>query len=470
MDMLRQLFFLLIMIIMLFSLPLTAFAEEQSVNSFEVVVETISGNDIAPATILEPLRIDSTNLYEGMGQTYGQGYIPRIENGKVIIILPLVGQTYDDKVTVTADLGAMKDSPFVFGNYSQTAEISDGAYVFRFEILLEAKRINGAYPVTMKADYLDAEGNQAQQSFTVYVTITDGSDPSAQNSKEAVEKPKLFISSCETDSKLVKGEDTFTVTVTIENIGAIRARSVLLTYGSDTVGIVPDEINNVIHLNNIASGSSQTVSFGFQTTKDVPAGNQTFYVKLDYEDLYAGVYTEPRTFLVQITQPAEMKYDAIMVPEKVISGETIMIPVNVFNTGKSTLRNVTATISAPGLFPLSSVFFGDILPGQPGNGEMEVYAGRLSMTDGYTQDYGKTSGIFTITYTDDNGEIHEEKMEFLTEITRPVMEAEESDKEQETVGQWWISVLVAFAIIAILVAVIVTTNFTRMMRMRVHTY
>ncbi|MCH5344548.1 MAG: hypothetical protein J1E64_10960 [Acetatifactor sp.] len=433
-------------------------------------METVSGNNIAPAAIIEPLRIDSTNLYEGMEQTYGQGYIPRVVDGKAIIILPLVGQTYDDKVTVTADLGTMKDSPFVFGNYSQTVDISDGAYVFRFEILLEAKRINGAYPVTMKADYLNAEGNQAQQSFTVYVTITDGSDPSVQNTRETIEKPKLFISSCETDSQLISGEDVFTVTVTIENIGAIRARSVLLTYGSDTVGIVPDEINNVIHLNNIASGSSQTVSFGFQTTKDVPAGNQTFYVRLDYEDLYAGVYTETRTFLIQVTQPAEMEYDSIAVPGQVISGETFLIPVNVFNTGKSTLRNVTATISAPGLFPLSSVFFGDILPGQPGNGEMEVYTGRLSMANGYTQDYGKTSGIFTITYTDDNGEIHREEMEFSTEILRPVIEAEESNKEQETVGQWWISVLVAFAIIAILVAVIVTTNFTRMMRMRVHTY
>lgn len=59
-------------------------------------------------------------------------------------------------------------------------------------------------------------------------------------------------------------------------------------------------------------------------------------------------------------------------------------------------------------------------------------------------------------------------MEFSTEIIRPVIEEEESKEKRETVGQWWISVLVAFAIIAILVAVIVTTNFTRMMRLKMH--
>ena len=499
MSMCRKCFFFIVFIIMFFSFSLTVCADED-------ILETVSGNDIIPGndtapgsdttpgndtasgndktpgndnapdietdvdhvTIIEPLRIDSAHLYEGMAQTFGRGYIPQVEDGKAIIILPLIGQTYDNKVTVTTDLGLTTDNPFVFGNYSQTISASNGVYVFRFEILLEAKRINGVYPVTMKADYLNAEGNQMQQSFTVYVTIADGSDPSAQNTKEPVEKPKLFINSCEMNPELVRGEDVFTVTVTIDNIGAIRARSILLTYGSDTYGIVPYEINNVMHLDNIASGKNQTVSFDFRTTKDVPVGNQSFFVKLDYEDFYGGIYSETRSFLVQVSQPAEIKYDPIMVPAQVISGETFFIPVNVFNVGKSTLRNVTATISAPGLFPMASVFLGDIPSGQPGNGEMKVYAGRLSMTNGYTQDYGKSGGIFTITYTDDYGEIQKEEMEFSTEIIRPAVEAEEKVEKQQTVGQWWISILMAFAVISILVAIIVTTNLTRMVRMKMH--
>ena len=493
MSMRRKCFFFIVFIIMFFSFSLTVCADEdilETVSGNDIIQgndtasgnDTTPGNDIAPennnapdigtdadhVTIIEPLRIDSVHLYEGMVQTYGQGYIPQVENAKAIVILPLVGQTYDNKVTVTTDLGLTADNPFVFGNYSQTIGASNGVYVFRFEILLEAKRINGVYPVTMKADYLNAEGNQMQQSFTVYVTIADGSAPSAQNTKEPVEKPKLFISSCEITPELVSGEDAFTVTVTIDNIGAIRARSILLAYGSDTYGIVPNGINNVMHLDNIASGKNQTVSFDFRTTKDVPAGNQSFFVKLDYEDLYGGIYSETRSFLVQVSQPAEMKYDPIMVPAQVISGETFFIPVNVFNIGKSTLRNVTATISAPGLFPMASVFLGDIPSGQPGNGEMKVYAGRLSMTDGYTQDYGKSGGIFTITYTDDDGEIQKEEMEFSTEIIKPEIEAEEKVEEQQTVGQWWISILVAFSMIAILVTIIVTTHFTRMVRMKMH--
>ena len=428
-----------------------------------------------PTSVVDQLIIDSRNLYDGMDRTYADGYVPRVVNGRVYIILPLLGETYDGKVTVTADLGTTVDSPFVFGNYSQTAT-GWGKYVFTLEIPLVSERIKGSYPVTLKADYLDVLGQQKQQSFTVHVTITDGKnppDPNAPLPKEEVEKPELFISDCVVTPDTVGGEETFTVEVTIDNIGAIRARSVRLSYGSETAGIIPAETNSAMHLENIASEDSTTVSFQLKTTKDVLAGDQSFYVTLDYVDLYGGVYTSTRTFLVRITQPAEIAYDPISVPKHVTAGETLSLPANVFNIGKSTLRNVTITATGAGLFPTSSVFLGDVLPGQAGNGEMKVFVGMLSMTEGYTEDYGSTNGVYTITYTDDAGEEYKIDMQFSTEILKPVIEGEETEaekqakeEEKKTVGQWWITVLVGFAIISITVAVIVVGKFSRMMRMR----
>ena len=186
-----------------------------------------------------------------MDKTYQQGYVPRIVNGCCYIIFPLIGETYDGKVTVTADLGATADSPFVFGNYSQTAA-GWGRYVFMFEIPLVKGRINGSYPVTLKADYLDVLGQQKQQSFTVFVTVSDGKKPKDPDAKEAAEKPELFISACEITPDTVGGDGEFSVNVKIDNIGSIRARSVRLTYGSEADGILPYDTNNAILLDNIA--------------------------------------------------------------------------------------------------------------------------------------------------------------------------------------------------------------------------
>ena len=66
---------------------------------------------------------------------------------------------------------------------------------------------------------------------------------------------------------------------------------------------------------------------------------------------------------------------------------------------------------------------------------------------------------------DDNGEEHKEEMSFSTEITARVEDSKDIT-EQKTVGQWWISILVAFAIIAIVISMIIITKFSRILRMK----
>lgn len=435
-------------------------------------------NAPAPTPVVDQLLyIDSWNIYDGMDATYQQGYVPRVADGRVYIVLPLLGQTYDGKVTVTADLGETENSPFVLGNYSQTVSGGWGSpYLFTLDIPLSKGRYNGAYPVILKAGYLDVSGKQASQEFRVTVTITDGRtppDPNAPPPREKAEKPELFISKCTVNPDAVGGEEEFTVDVAIDNIGAIRARSVRLTYGSEAPGIIPVETNSAMALDNIASEESAAAAFKLKTTKDVLAGDQPFFITLDYVDLYGGVYTSTRTFLIRVNRPAEMSYDAVALPKEIAAGETATLPANVFNIGKSTLRNVTVTLTGAGLYPTSSVFLGDILPGEAGNNEMKVFIGTLDMTEGYTESYGKTTGTYTITYTDDYGEEHKTETQVTTVIKKPVIEGELTDEEKQALaekqaatGQWWISVLVAFAVISIVIAVIIVTKFTRMMKMR----
>ena len=470
--------FAALLAILLLALPAAAFAEGETPPA-ETQAPVTTPNPTPeptpqPTPVADKLIIDSWNLYDGMDKTYGAGYVPRIVNGCCYIIFPLIGETYDGKVTVTADLGATADSPFVFGNYSQTAA-GWARYVFMFEIPLVKGRINGSYPVTLRADYLDVLGQQKQQSFTLYVTVTDGKNPPDPNDvpKQEVEKPELFISNCIITPDTVSGEEIFTAEVTIDNIGTIRARSVRLSYGSEAAGIIPADTNNAMHLENIASGESATVSFAIRTTGDVLAGEQPFYVTLDYIDLYGGVYTNTRTFLVHVTQPAKMSCDPVSLPKEVTAGETISLPANVFNIGKSPLRNVTVNLTGAGLFPTSSVFLGDIQPGQAGYGELKVFVGMLSMTEGYTESYGKTTGVYTISYKDDAGEVHTAEQQLSTEIKQPILDGEKTDAEKQAeeeqkraMSQWWISALAAFAVIAIIVAVIVVSKFARMMKVR----
>ncbi len=471
--------------------------------SFPVYVTITDGTDPdyeepepTPETtpVVGQLRIDSNTLYEGMGKTYGQGYVPTINNGVATIILPLKGVAYYGEVTLTADLGSGEDNPFVLGNYSQTL-YGRGLYVFKLDIPLKADRINGAYPVTLYADYLDIDGEMAQQSFTVNVTITDGEDPPdpyATPEPEEVERPELFIRKCTATPDTVTGNEEFEVEVVIDNIGAIRARNVILSFGSEEEGIVPVGTAGAMLLDNIASEASSKASFKLKTTRDVLAGNRGFFVTLDYRDLYGGEYSTTRQFLIAVHQPVDITYDLIVFPKEVEIGETITIPSNVFNIGKSYLRNVTITLTGDGLFPKSSVFLGDVAPGQAGIGEMEVYVDMPVEGDAATS--GLIYGNYVIRYQDELGETYTVDIEVESEIknleqdeeyseaadyseeegysedgigTEEELSAEEGFSEDEAGSptvQWWVYALIGFAVIVLIFISIIIWRLTRMMK------
>ena len=182
----RKRFILLFAILLAITIPLTVFAEETpdappassenatptATTSPDTPSAATTSTDTPDMATPEPvipagqLTIDSRNLYPGMNKTYENGYLPIVKDGSVSIVLPLIGKTLDGRVTLSADLGQTTDSPFVFGNYAQTSEGGE-PYVFTLTIPLASGSINGVYPVTLSASYLDAAGALMTQTFLI---------------------------------------------------------------------------------------------------------------------------------------------------------------------------------------------------------------------------------------------------------------------------------------------------------------
>ncbi|MEG2217063.1 MAG: hypothetical protein RRZ24_07825 [Clostridia bacterium] len=428
-----------------------------------------------PATGL--LQIDSGTLYPGMDKTYAQGYIPATSGGKATIILPLLGNTYNNTVTINADLGTTSGSPFIYGNYSQTVPKTGNVYLFTLEIPLSPNRTNGLYPVQLTTQYLNANGEQSEQQFTVYVTISDGrsGDPTPTPTEKPVsnyvpsaDSPELFVENCVISPTEVGGDEVFTVKVTIKNIGNKTANAAKLIFGCEQTDIMPVDANNAILLGTMRSGKRIETEFQLKTDKDALAGNREFFITLNFSARTGGTYDITRKFIIRVNQPTRIAYDTVSLKKEITAGETVTLPANVHNTGRAVIRNVTVTLEGAGLFPVASVFLGDIEPGEGKTGEMKVFIGMLSMTEGYTESYGNTKGTYTITYQDDAGEIFAENMEVSTKILQPVISPSPTPDPalQQAQSQWWITALIGFAIIAIVVSGVVVSKFVREMRMR----
>lgn len=227
----RGLYGLLIVCVMLFAMKIPACA---AVQRTEALIQENDTMEIAGVDALETdemetaaietdgikasLFIDNAHVYEGMDRAYKNGYAPVVKNGTAVIVLPLLaeGQVKNNRITASLSLGKTKASPFIYRNYEKNVALSyyivvDGTakksktvsgkqdsdqsdeqlevYYVRFDLPLTEQRYNGIYPVTIRISGQDTAGNHLAQSFTVYCTISDGREKTAdgQNAEKETE-------------------------------------------------------------------------------------------------------------------------------------------------------------------------------------------------------------------------------------------------------------------------------------------
>ena len=78
-----------------------------------------------------------------------------------------------------------------------------------------------------------------------------------------------------------------------------------------------------------------------------------------------------------------------------------------------------------------------------------------------------------ITYEDSEGNQFFDTVSLKMNIAEPKKQTDEEKEreqkkieEQNTLSQWWVSLLIGIAVICILIAILVITRFSRMMRMK----
>ena len=191
-------------------------------------------------------------------------------------------------------------------------------------------------------------------------------------------------------------------------------------------------------------------------------------VELSYEDKYGNAYGDSVPLEINVIQEASIGFDEMKLPEKLTSGETFTQPVCVYNTGYAPVYNVRCTLRMDGLIA-ASAFLGTLEPQQSADKAVSVFVTTLSGQEKYGTAYGE----LVISYEDMAGTEHTEYQSLRTTIEAPVVQTDEEkakrekeQKEQQTLSQWWVSLLVAIAFILVILSVIVIARFSRMLKMK----
>lgn len=419
------------------------------------------------------LSIDNANVYDGMDKAYKDGYTPTVSNGVATIVIPLIvnpGAVVDGAITVTPGLGEPATSPFVYKNYQKAVSLGNNAvnggastvpsYLVRFDLELAAGRVKGVYPVSIDIQGTSG-GNPLQQSFTAYVTITDGKDPDAAEATPRPEsQPKVIVSGYTVTPSPVNAGEAFTAIVTLQNTSTKKSvQNMTVTVSSDCPNFELQNDSSTILVGKLAKGKTTDIELSYKTDLETPAQRYNITLAIDYENTDATTLTSSGTVQVAVAQPLKVEMKAPTIPTEVNAGDTMPLKFQVMNMGRGKVYNVRCELAAPGLIPSETAFIGNMEPGSDGEGEMDVFIGMKNMTEGYEGEdkYGPTSGKITLRYEDGNGQEYTSETDIFTNINPPVISPASATQEEEPdkASQWWISLIVGGVAIAVLVVVLV---------------
>lgn len=411
--------------------------------------------------IVAKLVIDNENCYEGMDKSYSQGYVPRVEAGTVYLVVPLLCNTelQENHIRAALNLGDSQLAPFVSKNYEKTiflqsVPVNNGAgraesYVAAFSLELKPDRYNGSYPVLLTVQGTDKSGKGLQQEFTIYVNITDGTDPDAEPSTEAVTEepvtyvPKVMVESVHFSKEEILAGEEVTADITLVNTSpseGVRNMTVRVSTPGEYFTLLHE--SDSFYIDTIPAGGQAVLSVSYEVNGAAPQGQYDLELSMDYADTKGASYSESGRVKVNIVQPMRMEFDPLSIPDTLQVADVVEARVQVMNLGKAKAYNVRAELEADGLRPEGSIFIGDVEPGSMAAGSIAISVS--SLTEGTTL-YGGTQGTVTFYYEDGAGNMYEETAEFYTTINSPF--SNQSQESEDQTGQWWIIMAVIAGIL-----------------------
>lgn len=441
----------------------------QSTEATEPTQPTIPTNPTEPAGSQIPtsLEIDTENIYEGMDKAYEDGYVPKIQNGMMYLVLPLLsnGEIHDNEIKVSLNLGSSSSSPFVIANYEKTFELekvkpknSDEKvelFLVMFDVKLSSSRTNGVYPVVVNISGYDDSGTAINCTYTLYMTITDGkSTESTQTYTETpTAEPIVFISNSVMEPGEAMAGEEFTLTLTLKNSLTTKSvKNMLVKVDTGNLHINLLEDTNIFQIDKIDAGGETTLTLRFGTDASISAGKYTLNFTFNYDSSKTLNLSSSGTAIVEIQQPANMELVMPRFAQSVTVGETIPLSLQVMNMGRDKMYNVRCTVSGYGFAPANTGYIGTMDAGSSATTEIEVYILALNASVGNENgnQYGDTIGTITLIYEDESGEEYQQETRFETTVNRPIVEISQKDsvtEEEKTTGQWWITVLVLGGVI-----------------------
>lgn len=281
-------------------------------------------------------------------------------------------------------------------------------------------------------------------------------EPPVSTGPQIQNKPKIVIDSYKLDPNPVHAGDRFNLELTFYNtngINSIRNMKVTLstadtTQNSGTV-FIPDDTSNTFYARYIAPEGEVTRRIRMFVVPDAAQRTYTMTATFEYEDADGNEFTTHESFGIPVQQRTELRTGQVQMPTETFVYQPTMVPVPFYNTGRTTLYNLTVRVDSNMRSDNPQMYVGNFASGAQDQFELSVTP----------EEPGEQSGNIVFTYEDVAGEEYTQELPFTMQVTDmpmddPGLGMEEDYMVEEPAQPFWMNPLVWIGAVILLVIII----------------
>lgn len=260
--------------------------------------------------------------------------------------------------------------------------------------------VTGYKRLSFEVSFTNANGEIENATLELYINVEGKSSGNNQS------VPRVIVTGYKTEPEIVHAGETFTLKVMLENtsedteVGNMKIEFEASEEGRDekevSAAFIPVAGSNTLFLNSIPAGQSKEITIDMTAKSDLAQNSYQLGMVLDYEDDTANAYTTSSSLSIPVKQDAKFDVSSIEVmPSTLIVGSEANVMFSIYNTGKTSLYNVTVSFEADSISG-GDTFVGNIETGATGNVDAMVSGAAVTTDDGTVK--------IKISYEDVNGE------------------------------------------------------------------
>lgn len=310
-----------------------------------------------------------------------------------IEIQPEITDNYPFVVTdelsrkIIRSLEDAQTNPFTYGVQVKKS-LTNGAYTFNFTL---------RYRLKGKAEP-EADKTEAGMVFVTGAKTPGSGGGGGGGGGVSLPDPqaKLIVDSLSTDPSVPQAGDTFDVKLMLKNTNEKQyIQNIKVSYTVDNDVLLPANGSSSFYIPKINAGETYELVIPVTARPDMPDSPVKMNLTMEYEDKKVSSVSANQVVILNVKQVQKIKLDQLVLPQgEVLVGESASFTMNIINSGRTTLYNVSAAMLDNDMFTTG---------GSSYIGNLEAGASKQMELDIYPNAEGAIDGTVRVTYEDANG-------------------------------------------------------------------